>query len=229
MVSSRYTFDMFESILELLKNHGDRAALLSGVSALSVFSYKVYKLARKFYTFYSDREKAIDSDRANIEWLVKEFKPNGGSSMRDAINSLNDRSADILQRLDWLESYEMAKFNKSQEPSFLTDKGGDCISVNSAYSRLVERDKAECMHFSWIQCVHPGDRDSVVARWKEAISNHMEFDMEYRILTPSGVSTKVRCLATTIKDRAGSSIIGWMGVMHKNEGSYTFSVDSHSV
>lgn len=113
------------------------AAILTAVTVVSVFSGKIIKFFKKMVHFFDDflgeeerpgvparpgfseRMKKIEGcvgrvdDRLNdieskIHWIELELKPNHGSSLRDAINR-------IEQRVDYVESRDPSMRTRSTD------------------------------------------------------------------------------------------------------------------
>jgi hypothetical protein len=89
------------AITELSVDLGVMAAIL--VAVVAIVRYGVIAPVRAFRRIESYAERAFTA----IETVEREFKPNGGSSAKDALNRIEQRQERIEQRLDTLEQKEI--------------------------------------------------------------------------------------------------------------------------
>ncbi|AFY94256.1 PAS domain S-box protein [Chamaesiphon minutus] len=100
---------------------------------------------------------------------------------------------------------------------FQSDTSGNCLFVNQQCSELMGRSTAEALGQGWVQAIHPGDRERVVSQWHGAMSadersQHAEFALEYRFLTPTGRVNWVATKAVAIRDERGE-IASYLGTI----------------
>lgn len=134
--------------------------------------------------------------------IEKELLPNGGTSLRDAVDGL--RRSQMFQD----RSYE-ALLDMHEDPLFRSDRFGQCEWINKAYAKLTGKTLDDTRGNGWLTYVHPDDRAAVFAEWRASIDQNRNFEMEYRIVSPNGF-IKVKAEAKVLRDPKGE-IIGFIG------------------
>lgn len=139
-----------------------------------------------------------------VDFIANELKPNGGSSLRDAIDILrnNLEKSNQRQRLLMMDS---------ETAIFETDPQGQCTFANNAYLELVGRPFEEISGNGWVVAINPKDREKVYEAWKDAISQDRIFELDnFRYQTPEGIDTEVFCRAVPMRI-INKGNIGWIG------------------
>lgn len=151
---------------------------------------------------------ALAENTRIMQLIAKEMKPNGGSSMRDAVNRIDNR-------VDQIDTRQILQFERVKALSMDISSGvqefgpdGDLIWCNRTYLRLVNRDQTEVTGYGWINSIHPQDRDAVRHAWLEAVRNEMAYEGEYRVLQPEGEVIHISVRATVM--RSGDKVIGYV-------------------
>lgn len=183
---------------EFIVNYGSDIAQIAGFLTASVV---VYSFSTKAYKKLKNLVSTIDS----MQVIAKTLSPNGGSSIRDAIDRIERRQVAMEYR-------ERAVLSESSLPVFQTNDRGECIWVNNAYRRLVGKTSEQLMGRGWENILHVSDQARISEEWDLAIKNKRDFESDYLIVNKeTGVSTKIRCRATVMKD--DGKCIGWFGVI----------------
>jgi PAS domain S-box-containing protein len=213
---------------ELLQNW---IAILTGLLALAgtiLASWK--KIKARFFQAWLDRRKNLLSlsdckdalldlagrrdeianmlgqnveERAALQRIEGMLKPNGGSSLFDAINRIEKQMAinQTAQRLVLIEDTAMM---------FWTDAEGRNVRVSKAYAELVGRSPDEMLGEGWKSHVAAHCRKSVSEEWLFAVKEKREFymrlDMEnrttHKILTAD---------VTALPAKVNSQVVGYVG------------------
>lgn len=108
------------------------------------------------------------------EAVIKEFRPNGGNSMRDAIN-------DIRQHVHRLMQVDHIAMEMSSRAYIETDEFGACVWVNNAYLDMVGMHRDDVLGMGWVNAIHPSYRDGVRREWDSCIADARSFRMKFRI------------------------------------------------
>lgn len=162
--------------------------ILSGVGT------GVWWMVRKVLAIYN---KAV--------MIHDQMVPNGGGSLRDAIDKLTSALRMSEQRhRSMLSLVDTAIFESSPH--------GGCLWVNRAYLRMADRSLEEVLGNGWLNIIHPGDQDRVWRAWKSCIEQEREFSMEYRIVCSEGLITRVVC-QTTIMRGDKREVLGYYGAL----------------
>lgn len=137
--------------------------------------------------------KKIRSTTDIIEKIYNEFKPNGGSSMRDSINRLEN---DIRN----LNHFKFAILNTDERPIFLTDDKGKYIFANLSYLSLADRELEEVLNSGWMNNVKLNERTIVHNEWNNAINDKRNFELQYTFVNREGNEYNVHSIALVNKD-----------------------------
>lgn len=143
-------------------------------------------------------ERAMDA-------VLAEITTNGGSSLKDAVNRIEDGLIRQGGRINLLLTMDDAA------AVFETDGAGLCIWVSPAHQRLTGRPMDEVMGWGWIAAIHEDDADHVRQSWRSAVEDRRAFISRFRIVRPDGTVVSVHSAANTL--RAGARVVGWVGMM----------------
>lgn len=160
---------------------------------------------------------AANSTMNKVSFLEKELRPNGGSSIRDAINAIKQKVYEndfLLKKNDSKQNILFNVIGSKGLAFFETDAHGECVSITPKYCELTNLTEEEVLGNNWILAIHPEDRDHVMAEWNSCISMKRVFDMKYRYLShKNGMVTIVHSHATPIK--VEGEPIGFLGYVEK--------------
>lgn len=141
-----------------------------------------------------------------VEQIGAEFKPNGGSTIKDA-----------LVRLEALMTIERERNRavSTMLPAgmFETDEAGLNTWVSSKYTELTGLTLADAIGWGWAASVHDDDRVRVIAEWTSAFSQERRSIICYR----AHVGDSVRHLMVeTFPVLSGDKCIGHIGLVSLN-------------
>ncbi|CAK0773764.1 hypothetical protein CCP3SC5AM1_880010 [Gammaproteobacteria bacterium] len=160
----------------------------------------------------------------NCNYVAKEMKPNGGTSLKDSVEGLKHSIDAILSTVIRLDQRQIAIANHSDKGIFESDVNGDNIFVNRAYCRIFGRTIDEALGKGWKLFIHPDDRDKVVEDWYACVKERRDFVMAFKILKSDSTSHLVDVHAYVLRDLKGMAI-GYMGfvtpIETKEEASLT--------
>jgi PAS domain S-box-containing protein len=143
---------------------------------------------------------------ARFDEVLAELKPNGGSSMRDAINRIEELQIRLSVRVDHVLNGQI-----DTPALYETDQAGLCVWVSPSYSKMTGQPLTEAIGWGWIVPLHPEDSDKVRGEWRLAIEERRSFSMVFRIVTGDGSVVRVYSRAHPL--RVGTKIIGWSGTL----------------
>ena len=123
--------------------------------------------------------------------IEAEFRPNGGSTLRDAVNRLE-------HRVERLYSIKHLTIDQSDAASFETDEAGDCIWASVAYLDLVDRPIEDVRGSGWSIVIHQDDRAHVFAEWSRVVTERRRFEMSFRYVTRGGIVVPVHVVAAPV-------------------------------
>lgn len=142
-----------------------------------------------------------------LDILIKEFKPNGGSSLKDQINRLeNAMSLSEAQRLLLL--------NNVNNGVWASDVNGNCIWANEPLIKSVQGTVDDFVGTNWENIIYPPDRQKVSDEWMRAIRQKRDFNLHYRLYKlHDNTPVEVHGIATPARNFDGK-VTGWNGVIY---------------
>lgn len=197
------------------------APTASIVASLSTIAAGVFAVFRWILPAIKQVFKVLE----DIKKLEHEFRPNGGSSMRDQIDKLviqsnqaYDAHVHLRNKFDTLENSvgaiaarQWALVATQPAPVFETNAKGECIRANTSYLNLVERDFEQIKGYGWELCLHPDDKEMVIEEWSEAVGKDRPFELTFRIRAAlTGRNYRVQCMAHPYHDHNGD-VLGYLG------------------
>lgn len=136
--------------------------------------------------------------------LLAEIRPNGGSSLRDAI--------------DRIEKIQTAQTNRqrvvlslSQDAYFEADAQGMCLYVNHRWEELTGLTLAESRGSGWLHGITEADRALVLEEWNAAVHDRRPFRLRFRYENVvTGEITPVYVRAVAVNDHK-DGVVGYLG------------------
>lgn len=184
------------------------ATTASAVIVVVKYAPLAWKAGRQMYQLVKALE-AIAMLPAKVDALSAQVLPNGGSSMRDAIDRIGKRvdEMDVLNRTKWHMDPHIA--------SFRNDANGNCIAANLKLCQLFGAPETEITGMNWRNFVHPSDLERMTREWMEAVKMGSDFTMRARYQDSIGTPMPSLCTAKAIK--VNGQIVGWIGMVEPEE------------
>lgn len=135
----------------------------------------------------------------NTKQTKKEFKPNGGSSIKDSLNRLEVSVAASRQTSLTLASAIGVAY-------FHSDENGDYRYVSREWQKLANMFAEDAMGNGWMNGIHPDDRITVVTEWREAYRHLRPIRINCKMMS----GTRVNITANPIKSPNGD-LEGYVG------------------
>lgn len=155
-----------------------------------------------FYKYWlKKRLEELKELYSKVKVIADEFKPNGGSTLRDAINR--------IERKVTLQDQKITAIVKTL-PNGMWTAGADgkLIEINKNLCRISGRAESELVGDNWIQWVV--EREMVFDEWYSSVENDINFDCEYTFILPSKKKQRVHSFAQRLKNESGE-LIGFLG------------------
>jgi FtsZ-binding cell division protein ZapB len=132
---------------------------------------------------------SIDALEEKINTLLKEFKPNGGGSLKDAVNRLETETSHILVQMAFnkvaVESH-VNNYGLINKSGFVkTDTEGNTIEVGTSVCRLLQRNFEELKDKNYVNYIYPSERDGWIKGITNALNTKSDFEIEVRIALPN--------------------------------------------
>lgn len=198
------------ALYKILTDLGDWVKLFGPVFAFFGLTWR-YFLKKKYEEFKVDLQnlQKLTEYIPKIERIDFELKPNGGSSIRDAINRIE--SLVTVQDKKLLSLFQSMPFG-----TFITDEFGNWTQVNLMLCRISERTETELKGRNWMRCIEESDRANVILEWERSIKNEMIFDMETNYITPTEDLKAIRISASQIYNHK-NQLVGYFGTVYELE------------
>lgn len=141
-----------------------------------------------------------------VQIIADEFRPNGGSTLRDAINR-------IEEKLSIQEQKTTAIIKSFPVGTWVSDKNGKCIDVNKTLCKIMGRTESEIKGDNWSNWIHPDEKEEVFEEWYRCVHNMINFDMTYRFVLPDGKIQRVHAMAYQLRTEK-NDLVGFLGTLY---------------
>jgi PAS domain S-box-containing protein len=137
-----------------------------------------------------------------LDALIQEFKPNGGSSIRDQLNRI-ERDVQVAR------SMASIGLRMADRAYWISDPDGYCTECSPALAKLQGRMPEQILGNGWVTSLPPQWREPVAEEWNSAVKERREFDMEYAFRQPDG--TIIPVTGHAIPVRVSGNVVGFVG------------------
>lgn len=185
--------ELFKQILEILK---DWLSLLAPFGLVFGFIWKFWLKKR-----YDEGKDLYHK----IQLISEEFRPNGGSTLRDAINRIEEKVTVQDQKT-------LAIIKSLPIGTSIRDAKGKIVDLNRSLCVITGRTESELKGDNWSNWLHPNEKEGVFEEWKRCVENDLNFDMEYRYVLPNGKFQKVHHVAFRLADK-NNKLLGFLGTI----------------
>lgn len=131
-----------------------------------------------------------------VQGLVAEMSPNGGDSMRDSLDRIENGLAhnrNVSRTL--LQTADFAYLE--------TDHEGRCLWANEQYLHLVSTRLDELQGYGWYNVIAVSERETVSSEWAKARLEGKTFVAEYTCIPNRGKPFRVKSRTTFSQDYKG--------------------------
>lgn len=141
----------------------------------------------------------------SIESIMCELRPNGGASLRDAVNR-------IEAGLIFEQNARRAAAMVMDVGLWETDAQGNHLWANKKWLEMTSLLPEQARGFGWVNGVHIDDRERVLTEWDKAFSQKRIFNMRMRYINQQVIVYAVPALKST------GELLGYVGVSTPVEG-----------
>lgn len=176
------------------------------------------KLFKKWYNFYREAENQFrkyqleqnDLVVKQLEEIKKEFRTNGGSSLKDdlvgmkkGLAGLKDDMKNMKDQLNSVVHSQRLNREVMGEANWESNSEGLVTYVSTALCEIIGCSQVEMLDNSWIGFVDPDDRKRVMEDWQESVKMASEYNTEFNYKRTDGTFQRVRAAAVHLKDEKG--------------------------
>lgn len=137
-----------------------------------------------------------------LSFIIEQLLPNGGASIKDGLNRIEDKQAILSARMEALTSFA--------NPMYHTDAEGKCTWVSVSYSDKVKTPQESLLGWGWISIIHPDDIEKLRANWLSCVKEERDFKGDFRVISSEGKIYNIISTAHPIK--VNNKVTGWVGV-----------------
>lgn len=188
----------------------DLLPYITGVATALGGLFAIFKYGKKIFLKIKAPITRIAQTHEKIDKIFQEIGSNGGSSLKDKINSIdievkaNSKELKINSEMtEIIYNQQTYILNKSDKALFRSNERGELVWVNKKYLELFGRTPEELRGFGWINIIHFDDRDKVEKDWGYSVKNQIAYESEYRAVAKNGIIYKVFCKAERMDNKKG--------------------------
>jgi PAS domain S-box-containing protein len=215
--------DLLNEVLQFLKTN-DVATNLYSIAMIAV----VIGLTVKFLIIPSYKHvwipivnffKRLSSAIEKVSLLEKEFRSNGGSTLKDVVSRIEQQLIIIHAYMDKTRAKQEALFQflgmgQDGFAFFESDKNGECIYASPKFCEITGLIEDEALGMGWISAIHNDDRDRVYNEWKTCVNQHRAFVLNYRQHNRRiNKTTPVLCYSIPLRSSEG--ITSYLGTIRE--------------
>ena len=167
---------------------------------------------RKAYVNGRGLVNTILATADDVTLIKKEVFPNGGSSLRDTVDTTRNIQREIRMNISILrQSVRTLMDETPMVGRWESDWGGQCVWVNQALCDWMGLTVEQAVGNGWSGGIHDDDREEVFERWTTAAIEKRPFSMTYRLRNhKTGATTKCSVEGKILTGHDGTCI-GWSG------------------
>lgn len=185
------------------------AITVAVIGALGFLYQKVVvPFARRLKQLINASVRVAES-ATKIDVIYTQMFTNGGGTMRDAINRIENRIAIV-------EKKQSVHIMDTPHALFESDQKGKFTTVNRTFCRWVNMSESELIGNGWINAVHEHERDILIDLWRKSVENEVEFRKETKLVSINDDVIEVTINAKPMRGADGS-LLGYIGSIEKED------------
>lgn len=197
---------------------GIAISILAGLTTAATFFKKVLlPFSRRMTRVVGDLRNVSETlpDFADalptILDIHQEFRPNGGSSLRDVVNRIEGQLFALDSRMAIAQFTNRMHLDSLDCVAFIDcDASGLLTWASDGWAQLTGRGAGTAIGNGWSEAIHPDDRTAVWNEWAMCRDNIRPFNMDFRFLRPDGTAVRVHARAVPSVDSSGT-VTSWSG------------------
>ncbi len=132
----------------------------------------------------------------NVKEILKEVRPNSGTSLKDHIDKINKQVSHDSNLINTICTRQKWILDTRPEPIFECDTDGKCTWVNEKYCQLLKHDINYFLGNGWKNGILPVDLEMVEKEWDRSIKDKRSIVSIYRMIDREGTIHNVKVIAT---------------------------------
>ncbi len=201
------TFSEYKPLLDVIIV---LAAAIGGAAVIKkTVLNPIFAQLKKFREFSAKVRKGLES----VERVAKEVYPNGGSSLRDRIDSIDSR-------LTFMEARDNVMLDDNPTALFISDVEGQNSYVNRTYCRLLNCGKDDLERQNWKNFIAEEKLEAYEELWKPAFQYNRPISADVLFKTTDGL-TKCCHVQITPLNKPEDKLRRFMGRIQINKDCTT--------
>lgn len=187
-------------------------------AVLGIWKMWLYPIPRRCRDYLADLiQQVVHMETAPIK---AELKPNGGSSLRDAVDQLAREQVRILAAIHKhsLREWTMRGFEDGNRAFFETDERGKLMKISQQVPQWTGRSAGELLGDRWATIIAPEMRDQVRLWWTATWTEGSYGEMNQVYIAADGKRIPVRVFAAPVIDPAANTYLGHVGSITRLAG-----------
>lgn len=179
-------------------------------------SWIINRIVIKFKLFFDLRVTCpIPGIRESLDKIQAELRPNGGSSLRDAVNKIDRKVTGLSTKLVAMQVSHDIMSDTLNICRWAADINGKVNFVNNPLRELTGSvDDSWAIGDGWTNAVLKDDRDEVIREWRRCVESQIEYNDTYRICNRhDGKIKMVTSHAKISRNLNTGAVEGWIGVV----------------
>ena len=160
-----------------------------------------------------------------LDQIQKELRPNGGSSLRDAVNNTKTTVENVDKKVTGLSS-KLAAMQVSHDIisdtlnicRWAADSNGHINFINNPLRNLLGSVDDSLYGDGWTNIVVKEDRLAAISEWERCVESQIEYNDTYRVKNQqTGEIIKITSHARVSRSFNSGHVEGWIGVVIPHE------------
>jgi len=201
--------------LESLVKEKFPSIFIAGSAVILAIKYMpvAWKVAKQMYALLKGLE-AVSAIPDQVNALMKEVRPNGGSSLRDAIDRTAAKMDKLSLSVDELSATHYVRWKMAYgEASWHSDAAGKCTAANHLMCDMVDANESDIIGSNWKNMIHPDEQGRVFSEWNRIVNEGAQFNIQTKYQSTNGDTIPVRLKANPII--CHDKVVGWIGTAHR--------------
>lgn len=175
------------------------------------------KVVRPSYRYIRERMRRVTEAFDSVAAIRKEVFPNGGSSLRDAVNSTSHTVREMSRAVAMSIAQNRSLAEQMETGMFEGDANGLIVWANRSLRQVTGLRMEQIVGSGWVNAVHDDDRRRIENDWAMAMHNQRPFIAMFRFThVGTGTSVPVHCEAYPIF-ASEDTTSGWLGLLRTRE------------
>jgi len=189
-------------------------SIIGGVGlavVLGVWKLWLYPMPEKIRLHFAELiQQVVHAETAAIK---AELRPNGGTSLRDAVDKLSREQSETLRVIQRhsLKEWTMRGFEDSCRAFFETDEHGKLTKMSQQVPMWTGRAMSELLGDRWATIIAPDCRERAKRWWAATWTDGSYGEMDQTYITADGKLIPVRVYAAPVIDPHTHAYLGHVG------------------